>query len=60
VADIVAFEDWYEKLKRQAVELFNYSQEAVDSFDERYWKEYYLDGFTPKDALQEEAQKQTE
>lgn len=57
MADIVAFEDWYEKLKRQAVELFGYSQQTVDSFDEKFWKEYYLDGFTPKDALQEEAEK---
>jgi len=57
MADIVAFEDWYEKLKQQAVELFNYTPEAVESFDVKFWKEYYLDGFTPKEALQEETQK---
>ncbi len=53
MADIVPFEDWYEKLKKQAVELFNYTQQSVDSFDEKAWKEYYYDGFTPKDALEE-------
>ena len=54
MADIVPFGDWYEKLKKQAVELFDYTQESVDSFDVNMWKEYYYDGFTPKDALEEE------
>lgn len=56
MADIVAFDVWYDKLKKQAVELFDYSEEDVERFDEKLWKEYYLDGFTPKDALLEENQ----
>lgn len=54
VADIVPFEDWYSKLKIQAMELFHFTAQDVEKFDEKTWREYYLDGFTPKDALEEE------
>ncbi|MFA4835620.1 MAG: hypothetical protein WC749_06095 [Dehalococcoidia bacterium] len=53
MADVQPFEEWFAKLKRQAVELFDYTREAAENLDEKTWKEYYLDGFTPKDALKE-------
>ena len=53
MADIMPFDEWYAKLKKQAIELFNYTQDDVDKFDESKWREYHLDGFTPKDALEE-------
>ena len=54
MADIQPFDEWFAKLKKQAVELFDYTSEKAESLDEKTWKEYYLDGFTPKDALEEE------
>lgn len=53
MADIQSFDEWFAKLKKQAVELFGYRPEAADGMDENTWREYYLDGFTPKDALEE-------
>ncbi len=53
MADIQPFDEWFAKLKKQAVELFDYTSEKAESLDEKTWKEYYLDGFTPKDALEE-------
>ncbi len=53
MADIQPFDEWFAKLKKQAVELLDYTPEKAESFDEKTWKEYYLDGFTPKDALEE-------
>ena len=55
MADIQSFEEWFSKLRRQAVELFEYTPEAAAKFDAEKWKEYYLDGFTPKDALQDDS-----
>ncbi len=53
MADIQPFDEWFAKLRIQAVELSNYSAEDAANLDETIWKEYYLDGFTPKDALEE-------
>lgn len=48
------FETWKAELKRLAVSEHGYDEECFNTFDWDSWKEYYDDGFTPKDALMEE------
>lgn len=55
MADVPAFEEWFDKLKKQAVEQLGYRDDEARALSEETWKEYYLDGYTPKDALKEHA-----
>lgn len=45
------FEKWFEEVKEAAIEDFGYSQNEVNSFNHKHWREYYDLGLSPFEAI---------
>lgn len=49
----ITFDEWFEQLKAEARSR-GYSEEAISSFDQEAWREYYEDQDTPRAALEDD------
>ena len=47
------FDVWFEKLKDLAISKYGYEPEAAETFDSEEYKDFFLQGYTPKEALDE-------
>lgn len=51
----ISFEQWFKELKEVAIKKYQFTQEAVDTFDDEAWEfGYYSEGLTPEQALIED------
>lgn len=50
----VTFEIWFAELKKVAIEQYQFSEGCRDSFDADAFREYFDDGYSPAEAIEED------